>query len=214
LFASPSNKGRAAFVRVSLRPLPFLLFLTTLLGYLPLPNLMEEIMALLAAVLPGEVIHLIQDNIRTLVTTQHGGLLSFGIFAALWTAANAIRVIIDTLNRAYGVQDGRPCWKVWGIALLFTIGLPLLLLVAMGLLVFGPQLGGWMAVQIGLGALFQGLWNVLRWPVTIAMARVYAWAPDVAHAWRWITTGAVFAILAMLSTSLGFAILCHEFCRL
>ena len=69
---------------------PFLLFLTTLLGYLPLPNLMEEIMALLAAVLPGEALHLIQDNIRTLVTTQHGGLLSFGIFAALWTAASAI----------------------------------------------------------------------------------------------------------------------------
>lgn len=189
---------------------PFLLFLTTLLGYLPLPNLMEEIIALLAAVLPGEVIHLIQDNIRTLVTTQHGGLLSFGIFAAIWTASSAIRIIIDTLNRAYGVQDGRPCWKVWGIALLFTIGLPLLLLVAMGLLVFGPQLGGWMATQIGLGALFQGLWNVLRWPVslvflTIAMAPVYAWAPDVAHAWRWITPGSVFTILATLSTSLGFS---------
>jgi len=187
---------------------PFLLFLTTLLGYLPLPNLMEEIIALLAAVLPGEALHLIQDNIRTLVTTQHGGLLSFGIFAALWTAASAIRIIIDTLNRAYGVQDGRPCWKVWGIALLLTIGLPLFLLVAMGLLVFGPQLGGWMAAQIGLGALFQGLWNVLRWPVilvflTIAMAPVYAWAPDVTHAWRWITPGSVFAILATLSTSLG-----------
>jgi membrane protein len=38
---------------------PFVLFLTTLLGYMPFPNLMEEIMALLAAVLPGEVIHLI-----------------------------------------------------------------------------------------------------------------------------------------------------------
>src|SRR5687767_11320857 len=47
---------------------PFVLFLTTLLGYLPFPNLMEEIRALLAALLPGEAIHLIQDNIRTLVT--------------------------------------------------------------------------------------------------------------------------------------------------
>jgi len=189
---------------------PFLLFLTTLLGYLPLPNLMEEIIALLAAVLPGEVIHLIQDNIRTLVTTQHGGLLSFGIFAALWTVASAIRVIIDTLNRAYGVQDGRPCWKVWGLALLFTLGLPLFMLVAMGLLVFGPQLGGWIAAQIGLGALFQVLWNMLRWPVIlvlliVAMAPVYSWAPDVAHAWRWITPGSVFAILATLLTSLGFS---------
>jgi membrane protein len=189
---------------------PFLLFLTTLLGYLPVPNLMEQIIALLAAVLPGDALHLIQDNIRTLVTTQHGGLLSFGIFAALWTAASAIGVIIETMNRAYGVQDGRPFWKVWGIALLFTIGLPLFILVSMSLVVFGPQIGGWMAAQIGLGALFQGLWNVLRWLVSlvlllVAMAPVYAWAPDVAHAWRWITPGAVFAILATLLTSLGFS---------
>lgn len=189
---------------------PFLLFVTTLLGYLPLPNLMEEIMALLAVVLPGEVLHLIQDNIRTLVTTQHGGLLSFGIFAALWTVASAIMVIIDTVNRAYGVQDGRPFWKVWGIALLLTIGLPLFMLVSMVLLVFGPQLGGWLAIQIGLGALFQVLWNVLRWLVIlvfliVALAPVYSWAPDVAHAWRWITPGSVFAILATIVTSLGFS---------
>jgi membrane protein len=39
----------------------------------------------------------------------------------------------------------------------------------------------------------------------VALAPVYAWAPDVAHAWRWITPGAVFAILAMLLTSLGFS---------
>jgi membrane protein len=144
------------------------------------------------------------------VTTQHGGLLSFGIFAALWTAASALRVIIDTLNRAYGVQDRRPCWQVWGLALLFTLGLPLFLLGAMGLLVFGPQLGGWIVAQIGLGALFQALWNMLRWLVIlglliVALAPVYSWAPDVAHAWRWITPGSVFAILAMLLTSLGFS---------
>jgi membrane protein len=63
---------------------------------------------------------------------------------------------------------------------------------------------------VGLGTLFQVLWDVLRWPVilgllTVALAPVYYWAPDVGQAWRWITPGAVFAILAMLSTSLGFS---------
>jgi membrane protein len=144
------------------------------------------------------------------VTTQHSGLLSFGILAALWMTSSAILVITDTLNRAYGVQEGRPFWKVWGIALLLTIGLPLFMLISIGLLVFGPQLGGWIATQIGLGALFQVLWNVLRWPVilgllTVAIAPVYYWAPDVAQAWRWITPGAVFAILVTLITSLGFS---------
>ena len=61
---------------------PFFLFLTALLGFLPIPNLMERIIGGLAMVLPGEVVTLLQDNIRQLVTEQKGGLLSFGINAA------------------------------------------------------------------------------------------------------------------------------------
>src|SRR5207237_3803002 len=44
---------------------PFLLFLTALLGFLPIPNLMERIIAGLAMILPGEAVTLLQDNIRS-----------------------------------------------------------------------------------------------------------------------------------------------------
>ena len=47
---------------------PILLFGTALLGFLPLPNLMERLLAGLAIVLPGEAVTLLQDNIRQLVT--------------------------------------------------------------------------------------------------------------------------------------------------
>jgi virulence factor BrkB len=47
---------------------PFFLFLTALLGFLPIPNLMERLIGGLAAVLPGEAVTLLQDNIRQLVT--------------------------------------------------------------------------------------------------------------------------------------------------
>src|SRR5262249_20518078 len=56
---------------------PFVLFLTALLGYLPIPNLMERLLAALATLLPGEVVTLLQDHVRQLVTEQKGGVLSF-----------------------------------------------------------------------------------------------------------------------------------------
>jgi uncharacterized BrkB/YihY/UPF0761 family membrane protein len=52
---------------------PFLLFLATLLGYLPIPNLMDRILESLAQILPGEAVTLLQENIRQLVTDQKGG---------------------------------------------------------------------------------------------------------------------------------------------
>lgn len=91
---------------------PFFLFLTALLGYIPIPNLMDKIMELVGQVLPGDAMRLVTDNVKTLVSQQHGGLLSFGIIAALWTASSAITAMSDALNRAYGVQEGRPFWRV------------------------------------------------------------------------------------------------------
>jgi membrane protein len=80
--------------------LPFLLFVTALLGFLPIPNLMERLIAGLAMVLPGEAVTLLQDNIRQLVTEQKGGLLSFGILAALWSSSSAVVAITAALNQA------------------------------------------------------------------------------------------------------------------
>ena len=195
---------------------PFLLFLTTLLGYIPVPNLMDRIMEYLAKLLPGEAVTLLQDNIRQLVTEQKGGLLSFGILAALWTASSAVTAITDALNRAYDVQEGRPFWKVRGIALLLTIGLSVFIMVSMVLLIFGPQLGGWIAALVGLGTAFEIAWNILRWPVivvllSIAMACLYYFAPDVEQRWKWITPGAVFAVLVTIAVSLGFSFYVNNF---
>jgi membrane protein len=195
---------------------PFVLFLTALMGYLPIPNLMERLLAALATLLPGEVVTLLQDNIRQLVTEQKGGLLSFGILAALWASSSAVVAIIDALNRAYDVQEGRPWWKVRGVALLLTIGLSLFILAAMVLMIFGPQLGNWLASLVGLGKVFALLWNIFRWPVSagmliVAMAVVYYYAPDVEQQWKWITPGSVFAVLATLVASLGFSVYVSSF---
>ena len=87
---------------------------------------------------------------------------------------------------------------------------------AMVLLIFGPQLGDWLAALVGLGKVFELLWNILRWPVSagmliVAMAVVYYYAPDVEQQWKWITPGAVFAVLATIVASLGFSVYVSQF---
>jgi len=150
------------------------------------------------------------------VTEQKGGVLSFGILAALWSSSSAVVAITAALNQAYDVQEGRPWWKVRGIAVLLTMGLSLFLLLAAVLLIFGPQLGRGLASLVGLGTVFELTWNILRWPVSaglliVALALVYYFAPDVEQEWKWITPGAVFAVLATLLTSLGFSLYVNHF---
>jgi membrane protein len=195
---------------------PFFLFLTTLMGYLPIPNLLDRLLDMLAQMLPGEALQLVQDNVRTLVMDQRGGLLSFGILAALWTSSSALTAIMDSLNRAYDVDEGRPFWKVRGLAILLTIGLSAIIVGAIVLLTFGPQIGGWIADLAGLGRAFELTWNILRWPVIVgfmilAMAFLYYMAPDVEQQWQWITPGSVCAVIGWLLASLGFAFYVNRF---
>jgi len=195
---------------------PFFLFLTTLLGYLPIPDLLDRLLETLGQMLPGDALRLVEDNVRQLVTGQRGGLLSFGILAALWTSSSALTAIIDSLNRAYDVEEGRPFWKVRLTAMGITIGLSAFIVVALVLLTFGPQLGGWVADLVGLGWVFEVTWNIVRWPVivgllVVAIALLYYFAPDVEQAWTWITPGSACAVLGWLLASLGFAFYVNRF---
>ena len=195
---------------------PFFLFLTALLGYLPIPNLMDQIMESLAQVMPEEALSLVQDNVGSLVSQQRGGLLSFGILAALWTSSSAITAISDALNHAYDVEEGRPFWKLRGMAILLTMSLSIFLILSIVLLMFGPQIGGWLADFVGLGRAFEIAWNILRWPVILvlvitAIAAIYYFAPDVEQSWKWITPGSVFAVVLWILVSLGFSYYVNNF---
>ena len=133
---------------------PFFLFLTTLIGYLPIPNLLDFILSTMARFLPKEAFTLLQDNIRALFSNKQGGLLSLGFVLALWTSSSAITSIMDVMNRLYEVKEGRPFWKVRLIAMLLVAGLSVLFILSLVLLMFGPKIGTFIADFTGLGSVF------------------------------------------------------------
>jgi putative transposase len=104
------------------------LFLTALLGYLPIPNLMERLLAALATLLPSDVVTLLQDRVRQLVTeAERGcallrdsggalGLLQFGFLKG----KSAIRSHREFLGRERNFT-GLHCWaRGYGVS---TLGL-------------------------------------------------------------------------------------------
>src|SRR5438046_22316 len=74
---------------------PLLIFLASLLGYLPIPNLFERILGSLARVMPPDAINLIATTIKPIIENQHTGLLSIGILGAIWAASAGFSAIIS-----------------------------------------------------------------------------------------------------------------------
>src|SRR5690625_7561153 len=82
---------------------PFLMFLITLLGYLPINE--QSFIVLIEAYAPPEITELINTNINQLINTQNGGLLSIGILGTLWSASNGVNALTKAFNRAYEVEE-------------------------------------------------------------------------------------------------------------
>ena len=194
---------------------PFIIFLVALLGFFDLPEFFEWLRQQAAAVLPAQAMDQVNEAINH-IQQPRGGLLSFGIVAALWSASSGVRATMNALNVAYDVEEGRPAWKRFALSVLYTIGLAALLILATALMVVGPQAMQWLGDQVGLGGLVVTLWNWLRWPVavlllTLVVALIYYVAPDVEQTFTFITPGAVLAVLVWIAASLGFGLYVQNF---
>ncbi len=195
---------------------PLLLFLVTLIGFLPIENLYGEMAGFIRQVLPEEAVVLVQGNIDAITQDQRGGLLSVGLIATLWAASRAVANIAAALNKAYDVQENRPWWKIQLLSLGLTVSLSLFAIVSVILMIFGGQIGEWVANVMGLGFLFEIAWNVIRLMIASLimmgiMAALYYFGPDVEQKWRWVTPGAVVGVIGWIAASLAFAYYVNHF---
>lgn len=107
---------------------PTLLFLIALASYFPAYTLVDDMVRTLGGYVPPEALGIITDQLTKISEGQQGGLLTLGVLTALWSSSSAMTAIIDTLNSAYDIEEGRPWWKVRFTALALTVGVSVFIL--------------------------------------------------------------------------------------
>src|SRR5918999_586686 len=119
---------------------PALLFLLAVASYFPVETLVDDMFRTLGGFVPPEVLAIITDQIKKISEGEQTGLLTFGMLATLWSSSAAMTAIIDTLNSAYDVEEGRPWWQVRLTAVALTVGVALFILVSFALILAGPKM--------------------------------------------------------------------------
>jgi membrane protein len=195
---------------------PFVIFLISLLSFLRIPEFFNWILEQAQPVLPQDAYQRVVEVIGQIQNQDRGGLLSFGAITAIWAASSGMRALMNALNTAHDVEEGRPIWKQYLLSIGFTIGLAALMVTAVGLMVLGPQAIEWLADQAGLGSLFVTIWTWLRIPVAVVLlmmvaALIYYVAPNVEEPFALITPGAVVAVIVWVIASIGFSIYVTNF---
>jgi membrane protein len=187
---------------------PAIVCVLALTSYLPFSSL-QEFISSISGFAPPDVVQILRDQLANIAQGEHTGALTFGFLVALWSSSAAMVAIIGALNRAYDIEEARPWWKVRLTAILLTIGVAIFVVLAFAFVVVGPTFIDRIASMVGLGPAFAVTWNLLRWPIALALVAlgiglVYYFAPDAEQDWEWITPGAVVATVLWLAASLGF----------
>jgi membrane protein len=188
---------------------PFIIFLLALLGVLNLTSFFDWLIKQSQTVLPGQASGLVNNIVSQIRGQGASGALSLGAVLALWSASSAVRMAMHALNVAYDVED-RAAWKKFPLSILYTVLLAVLIIAAAVMMLIGPQLAGWIAQQVGLGSVFATIWTWARIPVAVVLlvlvaALVYYLFPNTGQPFRFVTPGAVLAVVVWVVASLGFS---------
>lgn len=192
---------------------PLLIFLSAMLGYLPIPNLFGQLLGILAVLVPPDSMRMVQRILASILQARHGGLLSFGILSYLWTASGGFAASIDALNVAYDVKTPRSWWRDRLQALLLTVTTGLLGLLGLILMIAGPKFGHFVTTFFPVPAVFAEVWPLMRLAtiflcVVLAIEVQYYLAPNRKQRFRDTLFGAVVAVSGIFLSS---AILTYYF---
>ncbi|WP_344043995.1 YihY/virulence factor BrkB family protein [Nocardioides panacihumi] len=160
----------------------------------------------------------LRPTISQLASSNSGGIaLIIGLALALWSASGYVGAFGRGMNRIYEVDEGRPAWKLRPVMLVLTLLLVVMAaLVGLGLVLTGPAARS-VGNLIGLGGTAVTVWDIAKWPVMLAVvivivALLYYVTPNVSQPkFRWVSVGAVVAILTLVVASVAFGLYVANF---
>ncbi len=198
---------------------PALIFLSGVVAYIPIPNLFDHVLQLIARFVPVDSMALIRRVLADVISANRGALLSFGLLGMLWTTSSGFMTTIEALNIAYDVEETRPFWKVrlLGVALAILIGF--LLLTALAIMIVGPHFGDWLSARLHLSWFFAAAWPFIHWTVAVgftvlAVELLYFLAPNVKQRFWWTLPGAALSVACWELLSYGLGIYFRRFAHL
>lgn len=157
---------------------------------------------------PETMREFVRPAVDDIFAQGRAGVLSVGVLIALWSASRIARVSIEAVNIAYDIEEWRPAWRRRLLAVGLTLGGLTTVSIALPFIVAGPRLGDVIADRTPLPAAFGFAWQVLYWPVAVALGiallvTFYHLAPNWHTSWRRDVPGAVVAAALWIAAAFG-----------
>lgn len=179
----------------------------------------DAITDFLSGRIPDELNTLLTPTILNLTSATGAGIVALiiGVGSGLWSASGYVGAFSRAMNRIYGVSEGRGFLKLKLSMLAVTLFVVVTVVLIFLMILLSGGIARALGDAIGLGESAVRIWNFAKWPVILLLlmllvAVLYYTTPNVQQPkFRWISPGALFAILGIVLAGLAFSVYATQF---
>jgi membrane protein len=196
---------------------PFVIFLFTLIPFIPIENFQIELFLFIQQVVPDSTFSTIEDTVRMIINKQSGGTLSLGFFMALIFSTNGLVAMMSAFDATIHSIKRRTWWSQRLAAIMLLFILSILLTIAIGLLIGGQKFINYLDYNDIIRDTFTVYFLIfVKWVITISLfffaySFLYYMAPAKKTKWRFISAGGTLATILSIITFFGFSFYINNF---
>ncbi len=189
---------------------PFLIFVTTLAGFLGAGALSDAAVNLVFDTWPEQIAAPIAAEVHNVLTVPRSGFLTLGVVATAFFASNGVEALRTSLNRAYRVTESRSLLFRRVQSLIFVLVATVSFLAVSYLLVLAPLVTAfaskympWLEPHIETTALWR--YSIATLVIVVSLIIFHFWLPDGKRRLGHVLPGIGMTLVAWLAGSLLFA---------
>ena len=196
---------------------PFLLFIFTLIPYIPIDGFQEGLLSIITDVLPPKTYDLIGPVIEDIIKNQYSGLLSFGFIVSLFLMANGVNAIFGGFEYSYHIKEVRNVFRAYFIAVLVSLIIVVFLIITVVIITFLElyikERGGLQWLEDNLIWLQIGRALIFLTMIFITVSMLYHYGVKEGKESRFFSPGAVLTTILSILTFYLFGIYVNEFAK-
>ena len=211
------QRASAVAYSLTLACFPAIIFLFTLVPYIPIDNLDDQIMGILRELMPRGIYQDAKNTIADIISRPRNSVLSFGFIFALVASTNGMLSLMRSFDMVYEDEETRGFLQKRGIATLLTIVLVAVMFLLIVLLIVGDAVKGivseWHIVNDNwiVSSLSITRYLVSFGALMLAISIIYRFAPSKGSRYAFVNTGSIISSVLILLSTYGFSFYLSRF---
>ena len=194
---------------------PTLIFLVSLLPYLPIEGIQENMFTEMKLLLPDMIYGMFETTVTELFTRRYNVLLSVGFILSIFYASQGINTLLIAFNQSYQIELERHPIKQRLISLAIFFVMMILFLSALSVSIFGQALANYIEFDTQ-HQILQGVFNFVHFIIVLFMVMLgisilYHFGHPEVKKFQLINPGTSFSTLVILLATWGLSVYFSHF---